>query len=459
MNSSDIALEPELILIVDDTPANLQVLSAALAHEGYEVGIATNGERAIRQAQYVPPALILLDVQMPGIDGFETCRRLKADPTTQGIPVIFMTALADADYKVHGFAVGAVDYITKPFQHEEVMARVRVHLQIRHLTEQLATNNQALAQLNDNLEAKVEARTIALQQAQLTLIQQEKLSALGQLVAGIAHEINNPVNFIHGNLFYAQRYSLNLLDVLRDYQQEFPDISGPLQAKLDAIDLPFLQTDLIKIIDSMQVGTERIQEIVLSLRSFSRLDEAMFKTVNVHDGIDSTLMILQHRLKAQHDRPEIAVVKQYGHFPPLDCFPGQLNQVFMNLLSNAIDALDERAAFDGRSGQPAQITIQTKQLDGNRLMITIGDNGTGILEEVKTVMFDPFFTTKSVGKGTGLGLSISHQIIVERHGGTLTCRSTPNQGSEFTIVLPLRQQVNEVTGERLITKNQTAIAV
>jgi two-component system, NtrC family, sensor kinase len=220
-----------------------------------------------------------------------------------------------------------------------------------------------------------------------------------------------------------------------------------------------LQTDLIKIIDSMQVGTERIQEIVLSLRSFSRLDEAMFKTVNVHDGIDSTLMILQHRLKAQHDRPEIAVVKQYGHFPELDCFPGQLNQVFMNLLSNAIDALDERVEADRRSGPPAQITIQTKLLDPDRLIITIGDNGTGIPEAVKAAMFDPFFTTKSVGKGTGLGLSISYQIIVEHHGGSIACRSTPNQGSEFTIVLPLRQQVNEVTGERSITKNQTAIAV
>ncbi len=454
MNLIDHALEPELILIVDDTPANLQVLSAALSHEGYEVGIATNGESAIRQAQYRPPALILLDVQMPGIDGFETCRRLKADPTTQGIPVIFMTALADADHKVQGFSVGAVDYITKPFQHEEVMARVRVHLQIRHLTAQLETQNQALAQLNDNLEAQVHERTIALQQAQLSLIQQEKLSALGQLVAGIAHEINNPVNFIHGNLFYAQRYSLNLLDVLQDYQQQFPDIPESLQAKLDAIDLPFLQTDLIKIIDSMQVGTERIQEIVRSLRSFSRLDEAIFKTVNVHDGIDSTLMILQHRLQAQHDRPAIAVVKNYGHFPALDCFPGQLNQVFMNLLANAIDAFDDVTS----SHPPAQIEIQTKQVDGDRLTITIRDNGKGIPPAVQAAMFDPFFTTKSVGKGTGLGLSISHQIIVERHGGQITCRSTPNQGSEFTIVLPLRQQMNETTGERLITKNQAAIA-
>jgi two-component system, NtrC family, sensor kinase len=455
MNLIDHALEPELILIVDDTPANLQVLSAALSHEGYEVGIATNGERAIRQAQYRPPALILLDVQMPGIDGFETCRRLKADPVTQGIPVIFMTALSDADHKVQGFSVGAVDYITKPFQHEEVMARVRVHLQIRHLTAQLETQNQALAQLNDNLEAKVQERTIALQQAQLSLIQQEKLSALGQLVAGIAHEINNPVNFIHGNLFYAQRYSLNLLDVLQDYQQQFPDIPQSLQAKLDAIDLPFLQTDLIKIIDSMQVGTERIQEIVLSLRSFSRLDEAMFKTVNVHDGIDSTLMILQHRLQSQSDRPAIAVVKNYGHFPALDCFPGQLNQVFMNLLANAIDAFDDVTPLH----PPAQIEIQTKQVDGDRLAITIRDNGKGIPAAVQAAMFDPFFTTKSVGKGTGLGLSISHQIIVERHGGQITCRSTPHQGSAFTIVLPLRQQVNETTGERLMKKNQTAIAV
>jgi PAS domain S-box-containing protein len=276
-----------------------------------------------------------------------------------------------------------------------------------------------------------------LQQTQTQLVQSEKMSSLGQLVAGVAHEINNPVSFIYGNLTYAKAYTHNLVRLLQLYQQHYPQPVSEIADEAEAIELNFLIEDLPKLLSSMEFGAERIQQIVRSLRNFSRKDEAEKKAVNIHEGIDSTLMILQNRLKASPTHSGIQVIKAYSDLPLVECYVGQLNQVFMNLLTNAIDALEDHQQ---RTKQPATIRIQTELLETGWVRICIVDNGSGIPEAVQQRLFDPFFTTKPVGKGTGLGLSISYQIITEKHGGSLRCRSTPNQGTEFIIEIPIVQQ-------------------
>ncbi len=298
-----------------------------------------------------------------------------------------------------------------------------------------------------------------LQKTQTHLVQSEKMSSLGQLVAGVAHEINNPVNFIYGNLIHASGYTQDLLSLVKLYQQQYPNPTPEIQSEIEAADLDFLIEDLPKLLDSMRVGAERICEIVSSLRTFSRLAEAEMKAVDIHEGLDSTLTIVQHRLRAQGKHPEIQVIKQYGNLPKVECYPGQLNQVFMNLLTNAIDALEElnvgRLNVEGclANLQPATqpnlqpatpcIRISTEVLNNHQVVIRIADNGPGMTEQVKARLFDPFFTTKPVGAGTGLGLSISYQIVVEKHSGQLYCFSQVGQGTEFVIQIPLWQRTKE----------------
>ncbi|MDX2241782.1 MAG: ATP-binding protein [Leptolyngbyaceae cyanobacterium bins.302] len=289
--------------------------------------------------------------------------------------------------------------------------------------------------------------------AEAQLVHTEKMSSLGQLVAGVAHEINNPVNFVHGNLDYAYEYAQDLIHLLRLYQTHFPNPPQVMQDELARLDLEFLVTDLEKVLKSMRVGTERIQGIVSSLRIFSRLDEAEYKVANLHSGLDSTLLILQHRLNARSNRPEIQLVRHYGQIPLVECYSGQLNQVFMNLLANAIDAVEEswvpgswssgtgnlpKANHQGQLAVPT-ITIRTEMNDHRWVTIRIADNGSGMNETIRTHLFDPFFTTKPVGKGTGLGLYISYQIVVDKHNGKLSCHSTPGKGTEFVIQIPARQ--------------------
>jgi signal transduction histidine kinase len=297
---------------------------------------------------------------------------------------------------------------------------------VEERTESLKDKNQQLAEAFEELK-----------QAQIHLVQTEKMSSLGQMVAGIAHEINNPVNFIHGNINYVSHYAQDLLDLLHLYQAQCVPVPPDIAAKAEQIDLPFLEEDLSKIMSSMQLGTERIREIVKSLRIFSRLDEAEVKNVDLHEGIDSTLMILQSRLK------EIQVTKAYGDLPKIECYAGQLNQVFMNILSNGIDALEEVKVqrWEQDAEWMPSIQIRTHLESDDRISVHIIDNGAGMPEHVKQRLFDPFFTTKEVGKGTGLGMSISHQIITEKHKGQIECLSVLGEGTEFIITIPIFQPI------------------
>lgn len=636
MNSNQSSLPLADILVVDDTPNNLRLLSTMLNEQGYKVRKIMNGALAIRVALQAPPDLILLDIDMPGMNGYEVCKLLKANPKISEIPVIFLSALDDASDKVKAFAVGGADYITKPFQVPEVLARVENQLRMKTLSQQLYQQNAQLQQeikerqqaeaaliesaiklrkqnqilmkiarntalnqgnlkialkeiteatahnlevervsiwLFDSTTTKLQcidlfepnlnlhtrgielpiseypvylkallenqaivvektltdlrtkelakaywlplnissiidepirlggqivgvlcieqvgephpwtpedqnfARSIAdlislalearerhraearerdkalaleltleeLKRTQTQLIQTEKMSSLGQIVAGVAHEINNPVSFIYGNLAPARQYFQDLIQLIEIYKKNYPEPIKEVQQFISEIDLDFLTTDWQNLMNSMQVGAERIQEIVSSLQIFSRQTKSELKAIDIHEGIDHMLLILQHRFSAEIDR-EIEVIKNYSELPKVTCYTSQLNQVFLNILNNAIDALENQPS-------PRVITICTKVISFSDLpeaianqtpnlpklvSISITDNGIGMEKDTLAKIFDPFYTTKPVGSGTGLGLSISYEIVVEKHQGKLHFVSVPRQGTECIIEIPVR---------------------
>ncbi|MEH2194980.1 MAG: ATP-binding protein [Nostoc sp.] len=287
----------------------------------------------------------------------------------------------------------------------------------------------------------------SLHKMQAQMIQSEKMSALGQMVAGIAHEINNPVSFIYGNLSYISQYTNDLLRLVKLYHHHFPHPPAEIQTERKTIDLEFLEKDAIMVLNSINIGTERIRDIVLSLRNFSRLDEGEFKVVDIHEGIDNTLMILQHRLKASDKSPAIQIIKDYGNLSHVECCAGQINQVFMNILVNALDALEEfntKRTYQEIRNNPSSIAIRTSVIDSQWVKIAIADNGSGIPESIQKQIFNPFFTTKPLGKGTGMGMAISYQIITEKHGGKLEFFSTEGKGTEFVVQFPIHHRGSEV---------------
>ncbi|WP_204102848.1 MULTISPECIES: response regulator [Spirulina sp. CCY15215] len=452
MNNNNLPLGQ--IAVVDDTTANLHLLSNLLEGAGYDIRLFPRGKLALEGIVYSLPDLILLDIQMPEMNGYEVCEKLKVDELTRNIPVIFISALNETFDKVKAFQVGGVDYISKPFQAEEVLARVATHLQLYQMkkklqetniiqAQQLTLQNHQLLELNQALEKanrELQNNYEKLQYAQLQLVQTEKMATIGNLVAGVAHEINNPVGFISGNISVAQEYLQDLLSALALYQQKCP-LDLEFAEELEDLDLDFIAEDFPKLIASMQSGCDRIASISTSLRTFSRTDTDKKTEFNLHEGLESTILILKYRLKANEERPAINIIKNYGHLPEIKCYPGQLNQVFMNILSNAIDALDESnegKTYEEIEKVPNCITIDTKLSENKKnILVSITDNGMGMPEEVKARIFEQGFTTKEVGKGTGLGMAIARQIIVEKHGGAIACHSELGKGTEFVISLPL----------------------
>ncbi|HEY9800700.1 MAG TPA: ATP-binding protein [Leptolyngbyaceae cyanobacterium] len=304
---------------------------------------------------------------------------------------------------------------------------------------QLAASNAELKAALENLE-----------NTQAQLIQTEKISSIGKLVSGIAYEINNPTNFIYGNIHFAQEYVQNLLGLIALYKEKYPQPASAIQTYIQEFDINFIQEDIQKILSSIQLGATRIREVILSLRKFSRLDEAEIKKVDIHQGIDSTLLLLQNRLKGQGQYPAIEVIKEYGNLPKISCYPKQLNQVFMNILTNAVDALEESLVNEQKAKEHGcdvlnkpQIYILTEVVDNEQVRVKIADNGYGMSEEIRQKIFEPFFTTKSITAGTGLGLSISRQII-DKHGGKIECISSLFKGTELIIQLPIQMTFSKI---------------
>ncbi|NEP60573.1 MAG: response regulator [Symploca sp. SIO2G7] len=607
MNSNFSSVAKSDILLVDDNPKNLRLLQIMLNDAGYKVRTILNGRLALKAVEVVKPDLILLDIKMPEMDGYEVCKYLKSQEQTADIPVIFISALSDIFDKVKGFELGGVDYITKPLEVQEVLVRVKNQLLIGQQKKQLQEQNHRLQLLeraiaassngivitdakkpdnpviyvnpgfeqitgyrkediigkncrflqgNDSIQPAIEELRQALKEkracdvrlrnyrqdgtlfwndfsispvrdtggnlthyigvqrditelkqaeealhkseaqfrdkaqeleytleqlksTQAQLVQKAKMASLGQLLAGVAHEINNPVGFIYSNIEPAMGYVKELLRLISLYQKSNPTPSTEIKNQIQEIELDFIQEDFPKLLSSIKEGASRIMQIVLSLRHFSHHNEANRKSVDLHQEIETNLMILGNHLKKKSYRVAIEVIREYGELPLIECYPSELNQVFMNILSNAIDALEEKMVEDssltpqiristevvradkgdtemrgrgdaemrglgdgGNKGDTktishSQTTKDKQQRTNNKVIIRISDNGAGIPPQLKQRIFDPFFTTKSVGKGTGLGLSISHSIVVKQHKGQLYCNSQLGQGTDFIIELPL----------------------
>ncbi len=411
-----------IILVVDDTPANLQLLESILQEKGYTVRAAISGQMALKAVRHQTPDIILLDINMPEMNGFEVCRVLKSDPALADIPVIFVSAAVDTADKLHAFEEGGVDYVTKPFQPLEVLARVTTHLSLSRVRKELADKNQELEQAMCDLKL-----------AQTQLVQSEKMAALGLLTAGIAHELNNPLNFVAASV-QALKKIVTPLDELMNLCQSQPQANAAETVELmDAWNRQHkpveLQQTMNELVNNACYGVARAAEIVSSLRIFSRLDEAEQKSANLHECLDAALLLLHSRYS-----DKIRIERKYGELPPWLCQPGKLNQVFMNLLSNAVDAIFAKP--ETGKDEIIRISTRTEERSGRYYaVIEIADSGIGMTEEVKQRLFQPFFTTKDVGKGVGLGLAISHGIVHD-HGGTIEVESEAGHGSLFRVLLP-----------------------
>ncbi len=446
--NADISRNTGEILIVDDNPKNLHLLQSMLAGQGYLVRAAKNGRLALQSVSHKVPDLILLDIRMPEMDGYEVCQNLKVAPDTKDVPVIFISALEDQEDKVRAFQVGGVDYISKPFRQEEVLARIKTHMS-------LSLAKKSLEEQNLNLQKEIDERkqvekqlkkshdklnqTLAdLKKTQAQMLRSEKLASIGQLAAGIAHEINNPTAFIASNLetlagyqedlnrFIEQSRKLTMISKEINAEKKIPAAVNELVETLksfgDEIDIDFIKEDMSDIVKESLEGTERIKNIVIALKDFAQPGEGMLEDADIHQVLESTLEIVRNELKYKAD-----IIKEYGDLPLVKSYPRQLGRIFINILVNAVQAIEEHGEI--------RISTKANHEDGY-VEIRIADTGMGIPEENLSKIFDPFFTTWDVGKGTGLGLSMVHGIV-ERLNGQVVVDRKLNCGTSVTIYLPL----------------------
>ncbi len=418
-------MRPAKILVVDDELELERLIKQRLRKnirdKEIELIFARNGKEALEKLQSDRQIdMVLTDINMPEMDGLTLLSKLR--DVDENLKAVVISAYGDMKNIRTAMNSGAFDFVTKPINFDDLTITI----------------NKTLTYVKEVRETLKQ-----LQQTQLQLIQHEKMADLGQLMAGVGHEINNPLSYITGYIDLSTDAVKNLIHHLRLYQEKFPNPGVEIEQDAENIDLEYFLKNLPKMLSGMQVGTERLIEISNSLRTFSRADTDSKVLANIHEGIDSTLMILQYRLKAKDNCPEIKVIKDYGNIPTVKCYLGQLNQVFMNILANAIDACEDSnqgRTFAEIQANPNTITIKTEVTQDNQsVLIKIKDNGTGMSEEVKSRIFDQLFTTKPVGKGTGLGLSISRQIVVKAHGGSLSCNTVLGEGTEFAIAIPIDQ--------------------
>lgn len=435
INSGSYSSEVSDILIVDDTVNNLKLLSTMLAESGFSIRKAISGAIALLAIKTKIPDIVLLDIDMPDMDGYEVCLQIKSNSETSDIPIIFLSGFDSVEDKIKAFNLGAADYITKPFNQEEVIKRIQNQLNIRTLSKQLEHKNKALEEALQSLKSN-----------QAKLIQQEKMAGLNQLYSGMAHEINNPLSFIMGNIECANKYVDYMQDVIHAYRKLFTatDLSSlPEGLPEDITETDFIFDDFPHLLESMASGSDRIDKIVNALQIFSAHGKKGFQRCDLHSVLDSTLVLLKSQLESNRDRPRIAVQHEYSDIPSMICDVASISQVFFHILHNAIEAINNRYTANNPNPNSTtslayhpQISIETSLIDQDLVLISIGDNGIGIQDAIKSRLYEPFFTTKVVSSGHGLGLFISYKIITEEHRGTISFESIPAQGTQFNIILP-----------------------